>query len=214
MNLPNGITIARILATPAVFALILSDRFEHRILAFIVFIGAAVSDVWDGYIARRRGQITDFGKLADPIADKLLTVATFVPFYLLSLRAGASSELPVVPAWGTLPLWVLIVVLGREVLMTVFRAFAKRRGVVIPAGREGKYKMAFQSIYIGAQILWLALRGRALERGWDSPFWSFWQVFHGSVVAIALAVAVILTAYSLVVYLGRYRGVVTGPDVP
>ncbi|MEE8521221.1 MAG: CDP-alcohol phosphatidyltransferase family protein [Gemmatimonadota bacterium] len=208
MNLPNGITIARILATPIVFALILSDRFGYQVLAFVIFIIAAVSDLWDGYIARSRGLITDFGKLADPIADKLLTFATFIPFYILSHRPGSQEGLAVVPWWGTLPLWVLIVVLGRELLITAFRAFAKRRGVVIPAGKEGKYKMVFQNIYIGSQILWIALRDRALEQGWDSPFWSFWQVFHGSVVAISLAAAVILTAYSLIVYLWRYRALV------
>ncbi|MEE9133534.1 MAG: CDP-diacylglycerol--glycerol-3-phosphate 3-phosphatidyltransferase [Gemmatimonadota bacterium] len=208
MNLPNGITVARVVAAPVIFALILSGGFGQLVLAFIVFVVAAVSDIWDGYLARRRGQITDFGKLADPIADKLLVLSTFVPFYVVSVREGGVTDLAVVPFWGVLPLWVLIVILGREFLITLFRGFAKRKGVVIAAGKAGKYKALFQNLFIGGEILWLALRSRALERGWDSPFWSFWKVFHGSYVAITLAIAVVLTAYSLAVYLWRYRGLV------
>ena len=204
MNLPNGITVARIVAAPVIFALILGGGFGRLLVAFILFVTAAVSDIWDGYLARRRGQITDFGKLADPIADKLLVVSTFVPFYIVSLRAPA-SDVPVVFGWDVLPLWVLIVVLGRELLITVFRGLAKRKGVVIPAGKEGKFKATFQNMFIGGEILWLALRSRALERAWDSPFWSFWKVFHGSYVAITLTIAVVLTAYSLLVYFWRYR---------
>ena len=212
MNLPNGITIARIIAAPMVSALILSDRFEHRILAFVIFIVAAASDVWDGYLARSRGLITDFGKLADPIADKLLIFATFIPIYIASHRPEAADVLPVVPYWKTLPLWVVIVVLGREVLITAFRVFAKGRGVVIPAGKEGKHKAIFQNAFIGSAILWYALRGEALEHGWVGPFWSFWTVFHGLFVAISLGAAVLLTAYSLMVYLWRYRALVTSPN--
>jgi CDP-diacylglycerol--glycerol-3-phosphate 3-phosphatidyltransferase len=207
VNLPNGITVARILAAPVIFVLILGGGFGALLFTFILFVTAAVSDIWDGYLARRRGQITDFGKLADPIADKLLVVSTFVPFYIVSLRAPA-SDVPVVFGWGILPLWVLIVILGREFLITVFRGFAKRKGVVIAAGKEGKYKALFQNLFIGGEILWLALRSRALERDWDSAFWSFWTVFHGSYVTITLAIAVLLTAYSLVVYLWRYRALV------
>ncbi len=208
MNLPNGITVARFIAAPVIFALILGGGFGQLLPAFIIFVAAAVSDVWDGYLARRRGQITDFGKLADPIADKLLVVVTFVPFYIVSQQPGATDVLPPVPWWQVLPLWVLLVVLGREFTITVFRGFAKRRGVVISAGREGKHKALVQNLFIGGEILWLALRSRALERGWESAFWSFWKSFHGAFVAITLAVAVLLTAYSLAVYLWRYRSLV------
>lgn len=209
MNLPNIITVARVLATPAIFFLILGGGFARLLVAFVVFVAAGLSDVWDGYLARSRGQITDFGKLADPIADKLLLISTFIPFYILSVREAGATALDVVPGlWHVLPLWVLIVVLGRELLITVFRGFAKKRGVVIAAGKAGKYKALFQNLFVGGEILWLALRSRALERGWDSPFWSFWKILHGSWVTVTLTVAVVLTAYSLAVYLWRYRSVV------
>jgi CDP-diacylglycerol--glycerol-3-phosphate 3-phosphatidyltransferase len=206
VNLPNGITVARVLAAPVIFFLILNGGFGQLLVGFVLFVTAGVSDIWDGYLARRRGQITDFGKLADPIADKLLVLGTFVPFYTVSL--ASTEDLAVVPVWQSLFLWVLIIVLGREVLITLFRGFAKRKGVVIAAGKEGKYKALMQNLFIGGEILWLALRSRALERGWDSAFWSFWKVFHGSYIAITLTVAVLLTAYSLLVYLWRYRTIV------
>ena len=205
MNLPNFVTVARVLATPVLFFLILHGGFGSLIVAFIGFLVAAASDVWDGYLARSRGQITDFGKLADPIADKILVLSTFIPFYIISLREGTASAVDVLPFWGVLPLWVLLVVLGREFVITVFRGFAKKKGVVIAAGKEGKYKALFQNLFIGGEIFWLVLRSRALERGWDSPFWSFWKVFHGSYVAVTLAIALLLTVYSLAVYLWRYR---------
>ncbi len=206
MNLPNGITVARVLAAPVIFFLILNGGFAQLLVAFVLFVSAGLSDIWDGYLARRRGQITDFGKLADPIADKLLVLGTFVPFYTVSL--AATEDLAVVPVWQALFLWVLIIVLGREFLITLFRGFAKRKGVVIAAGKEGKYKALMQNLFIGGEILWLALRSRALDRGWDTAFWSFWKVFHGSYIAVTLAVAVLLTAYSLLVYLWRYRTIV------
>ncbi len=208
MNLPNGITVARILATPVIFALILGGGFIELVLAFALFVTAGVSDLWDGYLARRRDQITDFGKLADPIADKLLVLATFVPFYLVSHAPRGAAGPDAVPYWGTLPLWVLVVVLGREVLITLFRTFAKRKGVVIAAGRAGKGKALFQNLFIGGEILWLALRVRAIDRGWAGGFWSFWQVFHGAFVAATLTIAVALTAYSLAVYLWQNRALV------
>lgn len=210
MNLPNGITIARIGAAPVVFLLILSGGFGNLTIAFILFVAAGLSDLWDGYIARRRGEITDFGKLADPIADKLLVFATFIPFYVVSHRTGLPNALTAVPWWGTLPLWVVLVVLGRELLITVFRGFAKRQGVVIAAGTAGKYKTLAQNFFIGSLILWYALQHRALQADWGGGFWSFWEEFHGAFVGIVLAIAVLLTAYSLGVYLWRYRIVMSG----
>jgi len=209
VNLPNIITVARVVAAPVVLALILGGSFSQLVFAFVLFVTAALSDLWDGYLARRRGQITDFGKLADPIADKLLILCTIVPFYVVTLREGGATGLDVVPYWGGMHLWIVIVILGRELMITVFRWFATRKGVVIAAGKAGKYKALFQNLFVGGEILWLALRSQALERGWDTPFWSFWKVFHGSFVAITLAIALALTVYSLGVYFWRYRALVS-----
>lgn len=201
-KLPNVITIGRILLTPAIALLVFVPDGGARLLAFVLFLVAGVSDLWDGYLARKHGWTTDFGTLMDPIADKLLLVATFVPIYLLSHRADPILSLPF---WGTLPAWVLIVVFGRELLVTAIRAVAARRGVVIAAGQAGKYKAFAQNFFSGTTLLWYALRTFAGERGWTGPVWEGWQAFHGVVLALALLTAVVLSLYSLVVYLRAWR---------
>jgi CDP-diacylglycerol---glycerol-3-phosphate 3-phosphatidyltransferase len=207
LNLPNVITIARILLALLIIPLLFIDGFTPRIIAFVVFLVAAFSDLWDGHLARSRGLVTDLGKLLDPLADKLLLVATFVPFYLLSGRFPPETRFP----WlgGTFPLWIVLLVFGRELFITLFRAWAARRGVVIPAGPSGKYKTVFQSIFIGSTILWYALQPLALDRGWSGGLWSGWSTFHFWFSVAMLSVAVVLTIYSMAVYLWNYRALVT-----
>lgn len=201
MNLPNLISLARIVLAIVVIPLLFVDAFTPRLIAFIVFLSAALSDLWDGYLARSRGLVTDLGKLLDPIADKLLLVATFVPFYIISHAPG--GEFP----WfgGVFPLWVVIIIFGREIFITVFRSYAARRGVVIPAGQSGKYKAFSQNLFIGSAILWYALQSAAREYGWSGGFWEPWQSFHFSFAVVMLSIALILTVYSLGVYLWNYR---------
>lgn len=203
LTLPNVITVARILACPALFLLALSPGVAERLWAFVLFVVAGLSDVWDGYLARRYGWITDMGKLLDPIADKLLLAATFVPFYILS---NYGTEMGRLPWWGRLPLWVLLVIFGRELFMTVFRGWAARRGVVIAAGKAGKRKTLLQALFAGGLLLWYPLRMLAEAHDWQRyPLWRGWAAFHGAWVAITLALAIILTVYSMGSYLWRYR---------
>lgn len=210
-TLPNTITIARIALAPVVFVLLFVPTFTARFLAWWLFLVAAISDLWDGYLARKHGWISDFGKLLDPIADKLLLVATFLSFYILSHQSGPVAALP----WlNRFPLWILLVVFGREVLVTVVRSIAARAGTVIPAGRAGKLKAVFQNIFIGTTILWYALRTAGQRHDWGGAFWSFWQGFHGLVLLVSLAIAVVLTVFSLAVYLWQWRrlmGVAAAP---
>src|SRR5688572_30459868 len=176
-----------------------------RLWAFILFVAAGLSDVWDGWYARRYDLITDAGKLLDPIADKLLLVATFVPFYIVSHRG---TEVDLIPWWGALPLWVIVVIFGRELFITVFRGYAARRGVVIPAGKSGKRKTLFQLLFVGGLMLWYPLRMYAESRGWSGGFWAFWTQLHSAWVGIMLGVAIVLTIYSMLDYLWSYRAVV------
>lgn len=206
LNPPNVISAARIALCPAIFALVLTSGLLARVAAFLIFVMASVSDLWDGYLARKHGWITDTGKLLDPIADKLLLASTFVPFYILSRGSGPVGELP---WWGELPLWVLLVVFGREVLVTVFRSWAARRGVVIAAGKSGKYKALVQNLFSGSLLLWYALETAALRSGWRGSWWDGWAEFHGAFVGVTLSVAVVLTLYSMLDYLWSYRGLVT-----
>lgn len=203
INLPNAITLSRILLALVVAPLLFVEGFGPRLWAFVIFLAAALSDLWDGHLARSQNQITDLGKLLDPLADKLLLAATFVPFYLLSHGVEPQTSFP----WfgGKLPLWILLVIFGREAFITLFRGFAARRGVVLAAGKSGKFKAVFQNIFIGAAILWYAFQTAARDRGWSGSFWEGWQRFHFAFTVVILSVAVFLTVYSMVIYLREYR---------
>lgn len=196
--IPNIITVARIALCPVIFALIFVPTFTARFIAFILFLIAAFSDLFDGHLARKHNWISDFGKLVDPIADKLLLAATFIPFYLLSNNNPARNFLPVIE---TFPLWIMIVVFGRELFVTAFRSMAARHGVVIAAGSAGKHKAVWQNIFIGTAIFWYALQSAARNNGWRGRYWDWWQQFHGFVFIVSLAVAVLLTVYSMIVYI-------------
>jgi CDP-diacylglycerol--glycerol-3-phosphate 3-phosphatidyltransferase len=162
-----------------------------------------VSDLFDGYLARRWNQVTDLGKLLDPIADKLLLFATLVPIYFISRHR---HDLYDIPLWGSIPLWVCILLIGRELAMTGFRWWAKRKGVVIPAGGAGKLKTVFQNIFVGAIMLWFAFRDARRPLGWEhSRLAEYWNTFHGNFVTVVLIIATALTIYSFVVYIYRYR---------
>jgi CDP-diacylglycerol--glycerol-3-phosphate 3-phosphatidyltransferase len=202
-TLPNIITIVRICFTPVIALLPFIDGYWPKLICFVVFVVAAVSDVFDGYLARSRNMVSDLGKLLDPIADKLLLFATLVPIYWISRQRHDLYDIPV---WGSIPLWVCILLIGRELAMTVFRWWAQRRGVVIPAHGAGKLKTVIQNVFIGAIMLWFAFRDARKPMGWESSrFADFWNTFHGSFVAVALAVATLLTIYSFAVYIYRYR---------
>ena len=130
MNAPNVITLARIASCPLLAWLVMSENLQLRFFGFGLFVVAALSDVYDGYLARRYDMITDMGKLLDPFADKLLLAVTLVPIYLISHRVGPLDEAPV---WGQLPMWILLVIFGREIFITIFRGYAAKQGVVIAA---------------------------------------------------------------------------------
>lgn len=201
-TLPNVLTITRIALAPVIALLPFIQGYWPKVIAFVAFLAAAASDIADGYFARSRKQVTDLGILLDPIADKLLLFATIVPIYFVTRHP---TILYGIPWWGSLPLWVAVLLVGREVLMTVFRIAARKHGVVIPAGREGKLKVIFQDIFIGATIAWFAWKDLLMEMRWTGNLRDLWDQFHGAVVAVTLGVAVVLTVYSLVVYLYRYR---------
>lgn len=200
--LPNVITVGRMLLAPAIFFLLFVPATGARLVAFILFVVAAVSDLWDGYLARKYGWISNFGKLMDPLADKLLLVVTFIPFYFISHGSGPVGALPY---WKVMPLWVVLVIFGREALITIMRGIAARHGRVIPAGQAGKYKAFVQNFFSGTTILWYTLQTAALHGGWSGVFWRLWEGFHGIVLALTLLAAVFLTIYSLGIYLWNWR---------
>jgi CDP-diacylglycerol--glycerol-3-phosphate 3-phosphatidyltransferase len=201
-NLPNTITVARIAACPAIFYLALQASVGARLFAFVLFVAAALSDLWDGYLARKHGLITDMGKLLDPLADKLLLLSTFVPFYMISHRPG---EQWLIPWWGALPIWVMVVILGRELVVTLFRQWAVRRDVVIAAGRSGKYKAFIQNLFSGGLLLWYPLQEAAVQGQWSGPQWLLFSWVHSVWIGLTLTIAIVLTVYSMLDYFWSYR---------
>ena len=128
LNLPNILTLLRILLVPVIVVALLHETANGDLLAAIVFALASVTDAMDGYLARTRNAITTFGKLMDPIADKLLIIAALVA--LVSLHR--------------LPAWVVMVIIARELTVTVTRMQANQQGVVIASNWWGKAKTIVQ----------------------------------------------------------------------
>ena len=204
MNLPNALTVTRIALTPPVAALPFIDRPSARIFAFVLFVAAGVTDYLDGRFARSRGDETDLGKVLDPLADKLLLIGTLVPMYWL-----ARTEFPFTTPWGAvgLPLWIVVVVLGREAFMAVFRQAAARRGVVIGAIGPAKWKTGMQLVWQGAAYFWFFAATLAATETWsDHALWRAFANFNGIVGVATMAIAFVLTVYSLWVYVRRYGG--------
>src|SRR5438477_40651 len=162
-TLPNILTLARICLTPVIALLPFIQGYWPKVIAFLIFLAASASDVVDGYLARRRNEVSELGQLLDPVADKLLLFATLIPIFWLTRHP---TILYGIPWWGSLPVWVALLLVGRELAITAFRFFAKRRGVVIPAAGAGKLKAVVQNVFIGATIAWFAWRDALLRHGW------------------------------------------------
>jgi CDP-diacylglycerol--glycerol-3-phosphate 3-phosphatidyltransferase len=225
VNLPNTISAARIVASPLLAMLPFVQSVPVRVFAFVLYLVTAISDHWDGKIARARGLITDLGKILDPLADKLLLVGTFIPMFMLqghpedlllnALPAIAERSAYPFTTWGLdqfwFPWWVLVLIVGREAFMTWFRSFAQARGVVIAAQRLGKWKAGFQYTWMGASYCWFWLKLLYDEQGWHGPIAMFWARLLGGIGTITLAVAFLLTLISLGDYLVKHGSVFTVP---
>ena len=132
MNLPNALTALRIFLVPLLVVVLLTRVDHHVFLGAAIFGLAALTDYLDGYLARRRNQVTRLGILLDPIADKLLTVAAFLSLVEL----------------GAIPAWMVMIVIGREFAVTGLRNVAAARGLLVPASALGKGKMVAQVVCI------------------------------------------------------------------
>jgi phosphatidylglycerophosphate synthase len=185
-------------------------------VAFLLFLIAAITDYWDGHLARSRNLVTDLGRLLDPLADKMLLVSTLIPMYWLQqhytlvVPDGTIPE-PTPLLFQTpvgavsLPLSIVVVVLGREAFMTLFRQIAARRGLVIAAIGPAKWKTTFQSIWIGAAYCWFFAATLAATQGWETQ--RAWQIIAsciGVIGVVSMVGAVVLTLWSLWLYLHRY----------
>ncbi|MBQ8533682.1 MAG: CDP-diacylglycerol--glycerol-3-phosphate 3-phosphatidyltransferase [Clostridia bacterium] len=143
MNLPNKLTIARMIMTPIFLATLIIDFKYHLFVALAVFGIASFTDMLDGNIARKQGLVTDFGKFLDPIADKILTTSAFVGFLALGgpgLRYGYGM------------VWILFIILTREFAVASIRMIAAGKGKVVAADKYGKIKTVLQMFAVVAVL--------------------------------------------------------------
>jgi len=190
-NLANIITIARILLIPVFLVLLLSGIPEPYgdIAAAVVFILAAATDKLDGYVARRNAQITTLGQFLDPLADKLLIAAALIALV----------------SQGRVAAWLAMVIIGREIAVTVLRIIGISQGVSIPADRYGKLKMVLQIVYVVYVLVPTADIARLIHVSTDVATIIQW---------ILAVVVVVVTLASGVRYFFNARGSIRMPGSP
>ena len=192
MNLPNQLTTARFFLT-VIFVVALSTNWPfHFTAGLIVFIVAGVTDYLDGSIARSRNLVTDFGKLMDPLADKIMVAAAFI--CLVPLHA--------------IPPWVAILIIAREFLITGLRLLAAGKGTILPSERLGKHKTAWQIITVIFFLLLLSLqewqRADIISSTLLDPQSFLWVYGGGMILAVTLG----LTLTSGCRYLWKHRSLI------
>ncbi len=187
LNLPNILTMMRIAAIPLLAALLLTPSKSSGFWAAAVFALASITDWLDGYLARRMGIVTVFGKFLDPIADKMIVMAAMV----------------MILPFGRVPAWMVLVILGREIIITGLRGIASSEGIVIQASDLGKFKTIFQIV---------AILGLVLHYDYN---W-FFGISHPlltvnmhNIGMFYLWIATILTIWSGIDYLAKFIKVIT-----
>jgi CDP-diacylglycerol--glycerol-3-phosphate 3-phosphatidyltransferase len=235
VNLPNAITAARIAVAPVIAWMVVLPSWPIRVAAWVLYVAAAVTDYYDGHLARSRNLVTDLGRLLDPLADKMLLVCTLGPMWWLTrgmplfsplpgpddwaapgivgpVMSGAHETWPFVTPFGLVatPMWIVLIVLGREAAMTIFRQYAARRGVIISAIGPAKWKTGFQSVWAGSAFFWFFAAAAAAHMHWTSAAWRYFAFFNGIVGTATMVGAVVLTLYSLGLYARRYGYLLSG----
>lgn len=190
LNVPNQLTILRMIMTPIYLFLILWENLPHRFLiAAIVFSLAAITDAIDGKLARKNNQITNFGKLLDPIADKILTTSALLAFM----------------AMGLCNVWIVMIVLTREFAIASIRMISASNGVVVPANMWGKVKTTAQMTFtIIIMLLGEIYQYAELRPGVNIPYW----LTLANISNALLWITAVLTVISGVIYIKDSKNVI------
>ena len=188
VNLPNILTVVRILLVPVfVILMALNGVWEYmKYIALGIYVIASITDYLDGIIARKKNIVTRFGKLMDPLADKILVAAGFI------MLTGI----------GVVPAWVTVIVVARDFLLNTLRMFGTEAGETISAGIYGKIKTAFQMLTIVLGILDVQGLFAFIQTG---KVMTFGTLLLNVTFSISLSVAVIFTLWSCVDYFTKYR---------
>lgn len=180
MNTPNKLTLIRVIMVPIFMWALLSGFYAT---AIIVFVLASLTDQLDGYLARRNNQVTTFGKLMDPLADKILTISALV--CLLGIEADFINS------------WVVMVIIARELIVTGIRQLAMGENIVIAASQWGKAKTVSQMVALIAVMIDLIIPLRIGD------------AIYGALTFWLVTLAVILTIYSGIEYIVKNRKLIT-----
>lgn len=175
MNLPNKLTLSRILLAFLLMLLVFCRGVPAKIGALAIFLVASLTDFYDGHLARTHGMMSDFGRLMDPIADKILVISAFLAFV----------ELRIIPAW------MVVLIIARELLITGLRLLAAAKGIVLTAAQGGKHKTVSQMLSIIVILAFLLIREIRIGAGaWEPGVALLWQrvIWYGMLVTITITV--------------------------
>lgn len=189
MNLANKLTMLRVVLTFVFMFFLFCHGLWAKALSLAIFIAAALSDFFDGRLAHKRNMVTDFGRLMDPIADKILVLAAFAAFVQMQL----------------IDAWMFVIIISREIVITSLRLFALNKGKVLSATKAGKHKTLFQMTVIFIILGFIVLKEVLLTFFTWNPSWE--QLFRQGIY-IMMLVAVVLTLYSGLSYLWDNRKVI------
>lgn len=190
MNIANKLTLLRIILTFVFMFFLFCHGLWAKVLSLAIFIFAALSDFFDGRIAHKKNMVTDFGKLMDPIADKILVLAAFTAFVQMQL-IGA---------------WMFVIIVSREILITSLRLFALNKGKVLSASKAGKHKTISQMVAIFYILGFIVLKEVMLAFFTWNPAW---ENFFRNSIYILMLLTVGLTLYSGFHYLWENRKIIT-----
>lgn len=190
MNIANRLTILRIILTFVFMFFLFCHGLWAKSAALVVFIVAVLSDYFDGMLAHKRNMVTDFGKLMDPIADKILVIAAFAAFVQMQLIAA----------------WMFVIIISRELIITSLRLFALNKGKVLSATKAGKHKTVSQMAVIFLMLGFIVLKEVMLTFYTWNPAWE--NLFRQGIYILML-LTVGLTLYSGLSYLWENRRIIT-----
>lgn len=190
MNIANKLTLLRIVLTFVFMFFLFCHGLWAKSASLAIFIFAALSDFFDGRIAHKKNMVTDFGKLMDPIADKVLVLAAFAAFVQMQLIEA----------------WMFVIIIFREILITSLRLFALNKGKVLSAAKAGKHKTVSQMVVIFFILLFVVFQEVMLTFFTWNPDWD--SIFHQAIYILMLF-TVGLTLYSGLSYLWENREVIT-----
>ena len=190
MILPNQLTILRIILTPIFLFLFLSANPFLNQISLAVFIIAALTDWYDGWLARKFNYITNWGKFWDPLADKILTSTAFIGFYIIDI----------------IPLWMVIVILVRDFVITIIRAYADYKGKSFPTSYYAKWKTFLQMTFL--YYLLIIRTGAKISQIYNGNENVFYMLFDSTFIFITMLVITIITLHSGIIYIVNNRNLI------